>query len=274
MASDFSKKRVAVLGAGKMGGILLKALLEKQLFSSKTTVATVQHEEKARNLSKKLGIAVGTDNRAAVRNADIILVCVKPQVVDQVIEQIRPSVTRNQIIISVAASVPTSRIERAFKRAVPVVRAMPNTTCVVGCGMTALCKGTFAAAKHLEIASALFGVVGRTVVVDEKLMDAVTGLSASGPAYIYIILESLAEAGVKVGLPRDVATLLAAQTTLGAATVVLETGDHPALLKDAVTTPAGCTIDGILELEEGKLRVTLIKAVVKAAQRAKELANG
>jgi len=126
----------------------------------------------------------------------------------------------------------------------------------------------------VEIAVTLFNVVGRTVVVDEKHMDAVTALSASGPAYIYIILESLAEAGVKVGLPRDVATLLAAQTTLGAATVVLQTGDHPALLKDAVTTPAGCTIDGIMELEEGKLRVTLIKAVVKAAQRAKELANG
>ena len=137
--------------------------------------------------------------------------------------------------------------------------------------MTALCKGQHAGARDLEIASALFGVVGRTVVVDEKLMDAVTGLSASGPAYIYIILESLAEAGVKVGLPRDVATLLAAQTALGAATVVLETGDHPALLKDSVTTPAGCTIDGIMELEEGKLRVTLIKAVVKATQRAGEL---
>ena len=114
--------------------------------------------------------------------------------------------------------------------------------------------------------------VGRAVAVDEKNMDAVTGLSACGPAFIYIILESLAEAGVKVGLPRDIATLLAAQTTMGAARVVLETGDHPALLKDAVTTPAGCTIDGILELEEGKLRVTLIKAVVKAVQRAKELA--
>jgi pyrroline-5-carboxylate reductase len=274
MPTDFSKKRVAVLGAGKMGGILLKALLEKRWLSTKTTVATIQHEEKARNLSKKLGIPVTTDNRAAARYADIILVCVKPQIVDQVMEQICPVVTKNQIIISVAASVPTSRIERVLKRAVPVVRAMPNTPCVVGCGMTALCKGKFAAAQHLEIASALFGVVGRTVVVDEKLMDAVTGLSASGPAYIYIILESLAEAGVKVGLPRDVATLLAAQTTMGAATVVLETGDHPALLKDAVTTPAGCTVDGLLELEEGKLRVTLIKAVVKAAQRAKELANG
>jgi pyrroline-5-carboxylate reductase len=139
--------------------------------------------------------------------------------------------------------------------------------------MTALCKGAYATAEHMQVASRMFDVIGRTVVVDEKHMDAVTALSASGPAYIYIILESLAEAGVKVGLPRDVATLLAAQTTMGAAKVVLETGDHPALLKDAVTTPAGCTIDGIMELEEGKLRVTLIKAVVKAAQRARELAT-
>ena len=137
--------------------------------------------------------------------------------------------------------------------------------------MTGICKGAYAEESHLEAARALFETVGRTVVVDEKHMDAVTGLSASGPAFLYIILESLAEAGVKVGLPRDVATLLAAQTMQGAARVVLETGDHPALLKDGVTTPAGCTIDGILELEEGKLRVTLIKAVVKATQRAGEL---
>lgn len=274
MAFDFSKKRVAVLGAGKMGGILLGALLEKRLLSRKTTVATVQHEDKAHSLSEKWGISVGSDNRAAARDADIILLCVKPQVVEEVIAQIRPSVHPRQTIISVAASVATGQMEKALKRPVPVVRSMPNTPCVIGCGMTALCGGKFATAKHLEMASALFGVVGRTVVVDEKHMDAVTGLSASGPAYIYIILESLAEAGVKVGLPRDIATLLAAQTTLGAASVVLQTGHHPAMLKDAVTTPAGCTIDGILELEEGKLRVTLIKAVVKAAQRAKELANG
>lgn len=137
--------------------------------------------------------------------------------------------------------------------------------------MTGICRGRFADDSHLEMAEALFKAVGMTVVLDEKHMDAVTGLSASGPAFIYIILESLAEAGVKVGLPRDIATLLVAQTVQGAARVALESGHHPALLKDAVTTPAGCTIDGILELEEGKLRVTLIKAVVKATERAKEL---
>ena len=151
---------------------------------------------------------------------------------------------------------------------------MPNTPSQVGAGMTALCRGRFATDEQMQLAARIFETVGRSVTVDEKLMDAVTGLSASGPAFIYIILESLAEAGVKVGLPRDIATLLAAQTTFGAAKMVLETGYHPALLKDAVTTPAGCTIDGILELEEGGLRVTLIKAVMRAAQRAKELAAG
>jgi pyrroline-5-carboxylate reductase len=192
--------------------------------------------------------------------------------VAEVLRGIRANVRRNQLVISVAASVPTDMIERGLEKGVPVVRAMPNTPCAQGAGMTALCKGRHAQKEHMEMATRFFAAVGRTVIVDEKHMDAVTGLSASGPAYIYIILESLAEAGVKVGLPRDIATLLAAQTTMGAARVVLETGDHPALLKDAVTTPAGCTIDGILELEEGKLRVTLIKAVVKAVQRAKELA--
>jgi pyrroline-5-carboxylate reductase len=272
MGASVSGKRVAVLGAGKIGSILLQALLKERLLSPATTTATVQHAERARGLAERLKIQVGTNNVAAVRKADIIFVCVKPPVVVDVVKEIRGVVTPKQLVISVAASVPTHLIEGGLRGNIPVVRAMPNTPCVVEAGMTALCKGKFADEKHIQLATSLFNVFGRTVVVDEKHMDAVTGLSASGPAYIYIILESLAEAGVKVGLPRDVATLLAAQTALGAAKVVLDTGDHPALLKDAVTTPAGCTIDGILELEEGKLRVTLIKAVVKAAQRAKELA--
>ena len=271
---DFSKSQIAVLGAGKMGGILVKALIEKHQVASNKIRATVGHESRAHDVSQKLGVTVTTDNVAAVDGADVIFICVKPQVVQELAEQISDKVTAKQLVISVAASVHTSQIESALGAGVPVIRAMPNTPCVLGQGMTALCKGQYTEPAHVEAASALFNAVGRTVVVDEKHMDAVTGLSASGPAYIYIILESLAEAGVKVGLPREIATLLAAQTTLGAATVVLETGDHPALLKDAVTTPAGCTIDGIMELEEGKLRVTLIKAVVKAAQRAKELAQG
>jgi pyrroline-5-carboxylate reductase len=271
MPTKLSDKTLAVLGTGKLGGILLRAYLKQGLFAAKRVTATVRHEERAAALSKDLGVSGTTDNRKAVHGADIVLLAVKPQVVGDVLKEIAPELGQNTLIISVAASVPTAYIEQRAGAKTAVVRAMPNTCSAVGCGMTGICRGAHASAEHLEIAKAMFNAVGRTVVVDEKNMDAVTGLSASGPAFAYIILESLAEAGVKVGLPRDIATLLASQTMKGAASVVLETGDHPALLKDAVTTPAGCTIDGILELEEGKLRVTLIKAVVKATQRAGEL---
>jgi pyrroline-5-carboxylate reductase len=278
MSRELSDKKLAVLGVGKLGGILLRAYLKQGLFASSRVTATVKHTERAAGLAKELDIAVTTDNAGAVRGADIILLTVKPQTVAEVLQEIASEIGEKALIISVAASVPTSYLQQQLaavsggKRSdVAVVRAMPNTPAAVGCGMTAICRGTHAGPEHLEIARSMFEAVGCTIVLDEKHMDAVTGLSASGPAFAYIILESLAEAGVKVGLPRDVATLLAAQTMKGSASVVLETGDHPAMLKDAVTTPAGCTIDGILELEEGKLRVTLIKAVVKATSRAGEL---
>lgn len=278
MSLKLSDKKLTVLGAGKLGGILLRAYLKQEVFVSHRVIATVKHEERAAALAKELGIAVTTDNREAVKGADVVLLTIKPQIVAEVLEEIAPDIGADTLLVSVAASVPTGFVEEQLAAAtggkddkVPVVRAMPNTPAAVGCGMTAICGGTHATSRHLEVARTMFDAVGRTIILDEKHMDAVTGLSASGPAFAYIILESLAEAGVKVGLPREVATLLAAQTMKGAASVVLETGDHPALLKDAVTTPAGCTIDGILELEEGKLRVTLIKAVVKATNRAGEL---
>ena len=266
--------RVAILGAGKMGGILLEAFLKSKVLQPEQILATVQHPERAAQLSAQWGVEVTTDNLAAAREADLILIGVKPITVPELVEEIRPALTPEKLLISFAASVNTVAIEKAAATTIAVIRSMPNTPSMLGAGITALSAGRHATTLHLEIASRLFATVGRTVVVDEKHMDAVTGLSASGPAFMYIILESLAEAGVKVGLPRDIATLLAAQTALGSAKMVLETGYHPALLKDAVTTPAGCTIDGILELEEGGLRVTLIKAVMRATQRAKELAAG
>jgi len=272
--ADLASLRVAVLGAGKMGGILLQAFLKQQILPQEHLFATVAHADRALALSTQWGIEVSTDNLAIADQADVILLGVKPFQIPALVETIRPALTAEKLLISFAASVRTEAIERAAVEEVPVVRAMPNTPSMLGAGISALCRGRFVTPHHMAVAESLFSAVGRTVVVDEKHMDAVTGLSASGPAFIYIILESLAEAGVKVGLPRDIATLLAAQTTFGAAKMVLETGYHPALLKDAVTTPAGCTIDGILELEEGGLRVTLIKAVMRASQRAKELAAG
>ena len=266
--------RVAVLGTGKMGGILLQAFLKQNLFAPDQIHATVAHPERAAALSTQWGIDVSTNNLEAVRQSDLILLGVKPFQVPEIIAQIRPALTPQKTIVSFAASVKTASMEEAAGIEIPVIRAMPNTPSALGAGIAGLCRGRFVTDTHMELARRIFETVGRTVTVDEKHMDAVTGLSASGPAFIYIILESLAEAGVKVGLPRDTATLLAAQTTFGAAKMVLDTGYHPALLKDAVTTPAGCTIDGILELEEGGLRVTLIKAVMRATQRAKELAAG
>ena len=271
MKTTLSDKRLAILGAGKIGGILLRAFLEQKLVLPKRVHATVLHSEKAQALAEQLGVRASSDNRAAVRDADIVLLALKPQAVREVLEEIKPEIKPGKLIVSVAASVPTAYMEKILGLDVPVVRAMPNTPCAIGCGMTGVAKGAHASKVHLDIAQAMFEAVGRVVVVEEKHIDAVTGLSASGTAFVYILLESLAEGGVKVGLPRDVSTLLAAQTMLGAARMVLDTGDHPALLKDAVTTPAGSTIDGILELEDGKVRVTLIKAVMKATQRAREL---
>src|SRR6202051_2772254 len=191
-----SKKKVAVLGAGKIGSILLQSFLRDGLLSPAQTWATVAHPERAQILKEKLKVHAGTDNSEAVKDADIIFLCVKPQVVADVVKEIRAHVHEKQLIVSVAASVPTEMIERALEKEVPVVRAMPNTPCVLGAGMTALCRGKFATKQHLEMATKFFDAVGRAVPVAENHMDEAQGLSASGPAYIYIILESLAEAGV------------------------------------------------------------------------------
>ncbi len=266
--------RVAVLGSGKMGGILLQAFLKQNLFAPAQIHATVAHAERAVALSTQWGVDVSTSNLEAAKQADLILIGVKPFQVPDLVAEIKPALTAKKMIVSFAASVKTRAIEEAAGVDIAVVRAMPNTPSALGAGVAALCRGRFVSDAQMELAQRMFETVGRTVVVDEKHMDAVTGLSGSGPAYVYIIIEALAEAGVKVGLPRDIATQLAAQTAFGASKMVLETGYHPALLKDAVTTPAGCTIDGILELEEGGLRVTLIKAVMRATERARQLAAG
>jgi pyrroline-5-carboxylate reductase len=266
--------RVAVLGAGKMGGILVQAFLKERLFAPEQIHSTVGHAERALALSTQWGIDVTTNNLEAARQSDLILLAVKPFQTMALVEEIRPALTKNKTLLSIAAGIKTRAIEEAAGLEIPVVRAMPNTPSALGAGAAALCRGRFVNPTQMELAERIFETVGRCVVVDEKHMDAVTGLSGSGPAYIYIIIEALAEAGVKVGLPRDIATELAAQTTFGAAKMVLETGYHPAMLKDAVTTPAGTTIDGIMALEEGGLRVTLIKAVMRATERARQLAAG
>jgi pyrroline-5-carboxylate reductase len=267
-----TEKKIALLGCGKMGTILLQGFLKQGLVNKGEAVATVQHEDHRRELARDLpGVSVSTDNRAAASGAPVVLIALKPQALPQVLEEISPVLAPETLLISIAASTTTEYIQQRVSSNVHVVRAMPNTPAMVGAAMTALCAGATARKHHLDMAKNLFESVGRAVIVDEKHMDAITALSGSGPAFTFVILESMAEAGVKVGLPREMATMLAAQTLFGSAKLALETGHHPALLKDAVTTPAGCTIEGLIELEKGGLRVTMMNAVIKTTSRAHEL---
>jgi len=263
--------KIAVIGAGRIGQTLIKAFLDTKLVQPENMMATTRHPETLEAVEQAFGLKTTLDNAAACRFADVILLCVKPQGTDQVLAEIFPAMTPKKLVITTIASVPTSFVEKTLGQAIPVIRTMPNTPCLIRNGMTGIAAGAYVKAPHLELAKKLFDTLGRSVVLEEKHLDAVTGLSGCGPAFMYMVIEAMAAGGVKMGLPHDIATLLAAQTMMGAGNMVLETGEHPAVLKDAVTTPAGCTIDGILALEEGALRVTLIKAVVHATQRARRL---
>ena len=267
-------RRMAVLGAGKMGETLMSALIGSNVIDADQVVATAKHRPRLEHVEQRFAVGTSLDNVEAIEGAEVVLLCVKPQVAGNVLEQLAGKLGRDQVLLSIVAGLSTESIEEHRGGEPVVVRAMPNTPSRIGSGMTAVCGGRWASPEQVDLGRALFSCIGRSLVLDEKYFDAVTGLSASGPAFIYIVIESMAEGGVKLGLPRAVATELAAQTCLGAGRMVVEKGEHPALLKDEVTTPAGCTIDGILKLEEGGLRVTLIQAIVEAGQRAGGLVDG
>lgn len=268
-----ARLRLAVLGAGQLGETLIRGLIEAGLTSARDVTVTTAHKLSARDVARRLGVRAAASNAEAVQGAQVVLLVVKPQQVIPVLREVGPLLKPSQLLISAAASVSTAIIEKHLQPGVPVVRAMPNTPALVRQGMTAIAGGARASAKHLARAEQMFGAVGETLVLDERHMDAVTGLSASGPAFLYIVIEALADGGVKMGLPRAVALKLAAQTVAGAGAMVVKTGEHPAMLKDAVTTPSGTTIDGILELEDGGVRVAMLKAVVRATRRATERAH-
>jgi pyrroline-5-carboxylate reductase len=263
--------KVAILGCGKIGEALLAGMLQAESLKAADVQVTTARLETANALAQRHGIEAGTDNLAAIAHADWVILGLKPQKTPSVCKEIAERLKPGTVVVSLATGIPVAVLEGYFPEHVRVLRAMPNTPIMIRQGMTVLARGTRATEEDVKVAKRLFGSVGETVEIADELMNAATGLSASGPAYIYVIIESLAEAGVKVGLPRDLATTLAAQATKGAASLVLETGKHPALLKDNVTTPAGVTIDGLMELEAGGVRVALIKAIVMSSRRAEEI---
>ncbi len=261
---------VGIVGLGTIGSALTEGLRDDpHVTEVRGTTKSVASAERA---ATTLGIAVDRDNAALVAWADVVLLCVKPHQIATIGAQIA-SASAGKLIISTCAAVLTSDLAQRLHPTARIVRAMPNTPCVVRAGMTVLCSAEGTSAEDLAMAERIFAPLGRTAIAEESLFDGVTGLSGCGPAYVFLIIEALAEAGVKNGLPRKTSILLAAQTLLGAATMVLERGQHPAALKDEVTTPAGCTIDGLTALEEGRLRSTLISGVTAAASRSAQLRN-
>jgi pyrroline-5-carboxylate reductase len=266
--------KIGIIGLGKMGEALVRGLQAGGDAKEFVIQATTRSKESAAEASRTLKVNTHTDNAALASACDILILCVKPHQAKAVLKDLAPKMKSSHLLISVCASVSTEQASDWSGGKAKVIRAMPNTPCLVGEGMTVLAPGEGVQDAQLKSAQRIFQTVGRTAIVEEHLMDGVTGLSGCGPAYIYLVIEALSEAGVKVGLPREIATLLASQTILGSARMVLSRGEHPAALKDEVTTPAGCTIDGLMALEEGKLRVTLIKAVLAAARRSKKLRAG
>lgn len=265
---------VAVIGAGNIGRALIGGLVRGEAIEPGRIRATRRTPAALEQLESQFpGIAPMTDNPAAVEGATIVVLSIKPQQATAVVEEIRPHVSAQAMVVSVLAGVRTEELQRAFGQDLAVVRSMPNTPMIVDEGATAIAGGRFVTPEHLALARRIFEGVGMVEEVPEALMDAVTGLSGSGPAYVYMFIEALTDAGVKQGIPRPVAFRLATQTVYGAARLVRETGKHPAILRDEVTTPGGTAISAVAELESHGLRTMLINAVATATARSRELSE-
>ncbi len=264
-------KRVGFLGAGNMGEAMIKGLLQAGLVPAETILAADVRTERLADIARRYGVQTAAGNAALVAGSDVVILAVKPQIMGVVLKEIADVVDRTKLLISIAAGVATRTLRAHLGKPVRLIRVMPNTPALVLEGVTAIARAEGLERGDLETAEELFGAVGRVVVLDEDALDAVTGLSGSGPAFIAIVIESLADGGVKMGLDRATAMTLAAQTVLGSAKLILETGTHPGQLKDMVSSPGGTTIAGISALEDGGLRRTLISAVERATERSRQL---
>ena len=262
--------KLAIIGFGTMGQAICAGLVEASGYPASLIHAVDVHPAAMKARADALGIRLSKDVETAAREAEVVLLCVKPKDLKELLSVLTASgvLDHKPLMVSIAAGTNLAFLDAHTPAGTPLVRAMPNTPCSIRKGMTVLSPGKGVTEAQLDAARALFEPLGRVMDLEEKHMDAVTGLSASGPAFIFVILEALAEGGVQCGLPRGVAVELAAQATLGAASMVLETGRHPAALKDEVTTPAGCTIAGLLALEDGRIRSVVARGIERAAQVA------
>lgn len=267
-------KKVGFVGAGNMGEALIKGLVAASVAPPEAIYASDTRLERLRALDRQYGIQLAPDNQELVRLVDVVIMAVKPQIMTPVLKEIAHVLTRRKLMISLAAGVSTGTIRAALGKEARLIRVMPNAPALVLEGATAIAKAEGLEAGDLETAEEIFNAVGKVVVLEEEALDAVTGLSGSGPAYIAVVIESLADGGVRMGLDRVTAMTLATQTVLGAARLLMETGLHPGALKDMVSSPGGTSIAGIAALEEGGIRTTFIKAVERATQRSKELGRG
>ena len=264
-------KKLGFIGTGKMGSALIEGICNAGIFSPSDVYASDLYEPSLDYLKETVGVNVSTDNTNTVKNSNIIVLAVKPQILRKVIAGIRDDIASDKLIVSIAAGVKLEDIESEFNTGTRVVRVMPNIAATVAEAASAITQGSSASKEDAEDALAIFRSVGSAIQVPENLMDAVTGLSGSGPAYIFPVIEAMADGAVHEGLDRNSALVLAAQTVIGAAKMVLETGTHPGELKDMVTSPAGTTIRGIRALEESGIRAAFMKAVIESSNRSKEL---
>lgn len=272
---SFANRTVGFIGAGAMAEALIKSLVEKKYTEPGKIWASDISESRLKYLNEQYGINCRADNQEVVKNSDVIIYAVKPFLLGDVLPEIARAVKgSSQLHVSVAAGISLSFIEQLLPAGSPVIRVMPNTPSLIGAGASAFSLGAHASSGHEKLVREILDCTGVSVKVPEHLLNAVTGLSGSGPAYVFMFIEALIDGGVKNGLPRDVASLLATQTVLGAARLVQETGEHPARLKDMVTTPGGTTIAALHILEEGGLRATVINAVEASAKRAEEMGAG
>jgi pyrroline-5-carboxylate reductase len=267
-------RKLAVIGAGNIGGALIRGLLDAKRFDPQNIRATVHPSLPAKEIGEQLGVVVSADNNAATAQwADVIVLSVKPYQIQEILAEIKEVLRPEQILISLAAAVPIATIERAGSSSIKIFRAMPNLAMTVGTSATAVCANNVTDAEDRTIVENIFETVGRVYTVDEDMMHAVTALSGSGPAYVALFTEALAAGAIKLGLPANLAVELAEQMILGSAKLLLETGKHPSVLRDEVSTPGGTTVAGLEELDRGKVSDALQAAVEAAGARSLELAK-